>query len=106
MRVGAPAGIWPRSAKQGEAFFLRSERGRVQMAVALLVFWALEHFTNVNLRCVVERDQRTGRVGAGLRRCGRTVDVCEAGRRRAAASCWRTGKKGQPKPLKRCPSNG
>ena len=77
--VGAEAGMCPRSAKQGEGSCLLRMGGRVQTAVALLVFWALEYFTNVNLRCVVEAGQRTGRVGAGLRRCGCTGEVCKAG---------------------------
>ena len=57
------AGMWLRSAKQGVPLSCRIMGGRVQMAVALLVFWALEYFTNVIMRCVVERDQRTGWVG-------------------------------------------
>ena len=104
--VDSGAGARVRSAKQGETRSLLQVRGRVQMAVALLVFWALEYFTNVNLRCFVEADQRAGWVGAGLRRCGRTGEVCEAGRGRAVASCGRTGKKDHSEPLKRCPSNG
>lgn len=92
VRVDDTAGMWQRSAKQGEPLSCRIMGGRVQMAIGLLVFWALEYFTNVNIRIVVEGDQRTGWVGAGLKRSGRTGAVCEAGRGRAVAPCARTGK--------------
>lgn len=65
VRADDTAGMWLRSATQGEPLSCRIMGGRVQMAVAFRVFCELEHFTNVNIRNVVERDQRTGRVGAG-----------------------------------------
>ena len=79
VRADSGAGAQVRSAEQGETWSLLQVRCRVQMTVALLVFWALEHFTNVNLRCVVERDQRMGRVGAGLNVSGHVPEVCKAG---------------------------
>lgn len=79
MRADCEAGMWPRSAEQGEASFPHHKGGRVQTAIGLLVFWELEHFTNVNIRNVVERDQRTGRVGAGGLQAWRPDEVCEAG---------------------------
>lgn len=65
VRVDSGAGARARSAKQGEARSLLQVGGRVLQASGLLVFWELEHFTNVNIRNVVERDLRTGWVGAG-----------------------------------------
>ena len=100
------AGMWQRSAKQGEPLSCRIMGGRVQTTVALLVFWLLEYFTFVKLRCVVERDQRPGWVGVGGCLGGCPGEVGEAGRGRASAQGARTGTKSQPEPLKRCPSIG
>ena len=65
VRADDTAGMWLRSATQGEPLSCRIMGGRVQMAVAFRVFWALDYFTFVNFRCVVETGQRTGWVGAG-----------------------------------------
>ena len=106
MRADAEAGMCLRSAKQGEGSCPLRMRGRVQMTVALLVFWALEHFTNVNLSYVVEGDPRTGWVGERGLWSWRTGEVGKAGRGRVPAPGARTGTKNHPEPLKSCSSTG